>query len=634
MGKYNELANNIIADVGGKENISGLTHCITRLRFILKDDTKADDAALKALNGVVTVMRAGGQVQVVIGNHVPQVYEDAIAITGAIEGGPKAKMNPFDAFIDLISGIFQPFLGVLCAAGMIKGFNALFNFLDWYQQTDGTYIVLNGIGDAVFMFLPVMIGLTAAKKFNMSQMSGLAIGLAMCYPAIQLTAISGAAGEAGPLGQLFGIEGLNYYNSVFGIPFVAGDYTSTVVPVIIVVFLASKVEVLCKKVLPDVIKAFFTPLFAISIPTIAGLLVIGPVVGILTDGLSTAFTNLSSWQPVIFAIILGALWQVLVMFGLHWSLIPIALLNFGTYGYDTVLVGMYTVSFAATAATFAMYFKLKDKQMKSLAIPAIISGIAGVTEPIIYGYTLPNKRPFIFSCVGGAVGGGAVGILGAKGYIMGGLGVFGLPSYIDPVTGDASGMFHQLIGIVVAVAVSFLLTFFFWKDKSQDAAAIESVSAPIHPVTQDQVVIAPVQGKVIPLNEVKDQAFAEGLLGKGVAIEPTKGEVVAPFDGEITAFFPTLHAIGITSSSGLELLIHVGLDTVKLEGKYFQALAKEGDNVKQGQPLLKFDIAGIQEAGYSTQVPIIVTNTPAYTEVIPTRTQIASQETELITALV
>jgi PTS system beta-glucosides-specific IIC component len=633
MGKYNELASNIIADIGGKENISGLTHCITRLRFILKDDTKANDAALKALDGVVTVMRAGGQVQVVIGNHVPQVYEDTVAITGVIEGGVKPKMNPFDAFIGLISGIFLPFLGVLCAGGMIKGFNAPFNFLDWYQQTDGTYIVINGIGDAIFMFLPVVIGFTAAKKFNMSQMSGLAIGLAMCYPAIQLDTIAGAAGEAGPLRQLFGIEGLDYYNHVFGIPFVAGDYTSTVIPVIIIVYLASKVEILCKKVLPDVIKTFFTPLFTISIPTIVGLLVIGPIVGILTDGLSTGFTNLSSWQPVIFAIILGGLWQVLVMFGLHWSLIPIVFLNFNTYGYDTVLIGQFVVSFAATATTFAMYFKLKDKQKKSLAIPAIISGIAGVTEPIIYGYTLPSKRPFVFSCIGGAVGAGVVGLLGCKAYVMGGMGVFGLPSYIDPVSGDASGMFHQLIGIVVAVAVSFLLTFFFWKDKSQDAAAIEGGSVSIHPVTQNQVVIAPVQGKVIPLNEVKDQAFAEGLLGKGVAIEPTKGEVVAPFDGEITAFFPTLHAIGITSSSGLELLIHVGLDTVKLEGKHFQAFVKEGDNVKQGQPLLKFDIAGLQRYGYSTQVPIIVTNTPAYTEDIPTRTQIANQETELITAL-
>jgi PTS system beta-glucosides-specific IIC component len=484
------------------------------------------------------------------------------------------------------------------------------------------------------MFLPVMIGFTAAKKFNMNQMTGLAIGLAMVYPALQLDALSAAAGEAGPIGQLFGIEGLDYYNTIFGIPFVAGNYTSTVVPVIVIIFLASKIEVICKKVLPDVIKTFFTPLFTMAISVIAGLLVIGPIVGIFTDWLSIGFTSLSSWQPIVFALILGGLWQVLVMFGLHWSLIPIVFLNFATYGYDTVLVAQFAVSFGATATLFAMYFKIKDKEKKSLAIPAIISGIAGVTEPLIYGYTLPNKRPFIFSCVAGAIGGATAAALGAPTYIMGGMGVFGLPSFINPETSDASGLYHQLVGLSVAMVVGFLLTFFFWKDKSQDVVDIQSTSAPIHPVTQDQVVIAPVEGKIVPLSEIKDKAFAEGLLGKGVAIEPTKGEVVAPVDGEVTAFFPTLHAIGVTSNFGLELLIHVGLDTVKLNGKHFQALVKQGDKVKQGQALLKFDIAGIEKDGYSTQIPVIVTNTPAYTEVVPTRAEVADKETELITALV
>ncbi|MDR1033774.1 MAG: beta-glucoside-specific PTS transporter subunit IIABC [Bifidobacteriaceae bacterium] len=649
MGKYNELAKTIVDNVGGVENISGLTHCITRLRFVLKDESKGNDAVLKATDGVVTVLKAGGQYQVVIGNHVPQVFEDVVAVTGVIEDGEKPKLNAFDAFIQIISGIMLPFLGVMCAAGMIKGFNALFIFLKWYTETDGAYIIFNAIGDSIFRFLPVIVGFTAAKKFGVNQFVGLAIGLAFVYPTIQkdtmvadaATAAAAAGVDPAPLGQLFGLEGLDYYFTFFGVPVVATNYISSLIPVIIVVALAAPLERFFKKVLPDLIKNFFTPFCVMLISITAGLLVIGPIIGILSNWLAAGADYLYALQPVVFAFAVGGLWMVLVMFGLHMSLIPIVMVQFMTLGYSNLLNGMFTHSFALMTVLFALALKIKDKKARAETFPAILSSFFGITEPAIYGFALPRKTPFIFACISSAIGGATFQIVGqilspdgiVAGYTMGGLGVFGFPSYINPTTNDASGVVAAFVGVVVGMVAGFVLTFFFYKEKDAELV-IDTTSIPVHPVTQDQVVIAPVEGKIIPLSEVKDQAFAEGLLGKGVAIEPTKGEVIAPFDGEITSLFPTLHALGITSDSGLELLIHIGLDTVKLDGKYFVGHVKQGAKVKAGELLLTFDIDGIKSEGYNTQVPVIVTNTPAYTEVVPTKAIEAGRETELITALV
>jgi PTS system beta-glucosides-specific IIC component len=648
MGKYNELAKVIIKNVGGKENISGLAHCVTRLRFVLKDESKGNDAVLKQTDGVVTVVKAGGQYQVVIGNHVPDVYEDVIAITGTIEG-EKQKMNLFDRFVDIISGVFAPFLPMLCCAGILQGFNALFIFFELYQRTDGIYIFINSIGDAVFRFFPVIIGFSAAKKFGLNQMTGILLGLALCYPTIQKDTFTAATvardmasvvPPAEPLGQLFGLEGLDYYFTILGVPVVANNYLSTVIPVILVVALAAPLERLFKKVIPDVIATFFVPLCVLVVSLAAGLILIGPIVAILTNWITAGAIALSTAQPIIFALVLGTLWQVLVMFGLHWALVPMAIMNFTTLGYDYVMLGTFPISFAQTAVIIALYFKIKDKKQKAETIPVIFSGICGVTEPAIYGFSLPRKIPFIFSCIAGGIGAGvfvAVGYLlipdgGAAVRTMGGMGIFGLPSYINSETNDASGVVAALIGVGVAMLLAFILTFFFYKEKEVIDVDVSSTTA--HPVTEDQVIIAPVEGKIIPLAELKDQAFAEGLLGKGVGIEPTKGEVVAPFDGEVTMVFPTLHAIGVTSNSGLELLIHIGIDTVKLDGKYFKGHVKQGDKVKQGQLLVTFDIKGIESEGYNTQVPVIVTNTPAYTDVVPTREISAGSGTELLTALV
>lgn len=615
MGKYEELAKKIVKEVGGKDNIASLTHCITRLRFQLKDESKAHDDILKKMDGVVTVMKSGGQYQVVIGNHVPAVYEEVCQAAGiSSEGGAAADAGNkklFDKLIDTISGCFQPFLGILSAGGIIKGICALLVFLGVFSTTSGTYAMLNAIGDSVFQFMPIIIGFTAAGKFNVNRMTGMALGAALCYPGIQLSALSG--GDV--LGVLFegSVFHSAYYLKAFGVPWVANDYLSSVIPVIIVVWFASYVQKFAKKIIPEMLQNFFVPFVVMLVSMVAGFLVIGPVISILTSFLNSGFSALFAASPILFGILTGFFWQVLVIFGLHWALIPLAFIQLAELGYINVLSGMYGASFAQTACVLAMYFKLKDKKTKSLCIPAVVSGICGVTEPAIYGITLPKKLPFIYSMIGGAVGGAIMTTMNAASYTMGGLGIFGVVNYINTATGDASGMVTSFICIAVSSLVGFLLTFFFWNDKETPAEDGEGTGASAG--TQDSPakllsieVLSPVEGDIIPLENLEDAAFSSGTLGKGIAVKPSKGVIVSPADGVISAFFHTKHALGIKADNGLEILIHVGMDTIRLEGEGFTAKAEQGQRVKKGQVLLEFDIDFIHSKGYSLVTPVLITN--------------------------
>lgn len=635
MGKYRELAEKIVANVGGKENINSLTHCITRLRFKLKDESKANDDVLKNMDGVVTIMHSAGQYQVVIGNHVGQVYEDVVDMTGL--GGEssapeEASGNIFNRLIDVISGIFQPFLGALSAGGMIKGLNALLVAAGVLTAESGTYIVLNAIGDAIFMFLPIAVAVAAAKKFGVNQYVGLVIGGALCYPAIQLSTLT-AGGDVQPLYTLFSGSMFEspVYMTFMGLPFVANDYTSSVIPSILIVWMASKLQRPLRKIIPEVIQNFFVPFFLLLIALPIGFLVIGPVITILTNMLATGFDGLLKFSPILFGLIVGFFWQVLVMFGLHWSLIPIAILQLGTMGYSKALTGMFGASFAQTAAVAAMYFRLKNPKEKALVVPAVISGICGVTEPAIYGLSLPKKKPFIFSMVGGAISGAFMTAMGVRSYVMGGLGVFGIPSYINQQTGDSSGAIYSVIAIVIASVIGFALTFFFWKD--EEAVEVEEGQKAME--VRKEIVTAPVTGTMMPLSTAKDQAFAQGVLGKGVVIHPTVGEVVAPFDGTVMTMFPTKHAIGLVSDNGLELLIHIGLDTVQLDGKYFESHVEQGAKVKRGDKLVTFDIQAIEAAGYSVETPVIITNSADYLDIIESdKQENVCNDDELLTVLV
>lgn len=621
MSKYENLAKEILENVGGKENINSLTHCVTRLRFRLKDESKANDEALKNNPGVVTVMKSAGQYQVVIGNHVPLVYADVCELAGISNGTQQveeeAPQGLFNKLIDIISGCFQPILGPLCAAGIIKGLNALLVFiLGSSFNNSGTYMILNAIGDSIFNFLPIILGYTAAKKFNVNVIVGMIIGATLCYPTIQTDTLS-AAGKA--IGTLPFIG--SYYTKFIGIPFVSGNYTSTVVPVICIVALAAQIQKIAKKFVPEMLQNFFVPFFVLIISLPIGLLVIGPVVSLLTTVLSNMFAGLYAFSPIVTAFVIGALWQCLVIFGLHWALVPMAMVNIGNLGYDTILPGMLGTTFAATGVLAAMYLKLKDENKKALAIPGVISAFCGVTEPAIYGFLLPEKTPFVFSCIGGAVGGAIMGTVAVKQYVIGGLGIFSVVNFISP-KGNATGMIVSLIAGAVSLVVGFVLTMIFYKTNDQQVENKEVTKL------EEETILAPIKGEVKPIEESSDAAFASGALGKGVVILPEEGKVYAPVTGTVTVLFPSLHAIGITSDAGVELLIHIGINTVQLNGEGFTAHIKQGDQIKQGQLLVEFDMNKIKEAGYTLETPVLVTNYADLKEVKNTNTSsVQLQET-------
>lgn len=389
-----------------------------------------------------------------------------------------------------------------------------------------------------------------------------------------------------------------------------------------------KFKKLFKKIIPEVVQTFLVPFFVLLIALPIGFLVIGPIISILTDLLSSGFQGLMSFSPALYGLILGFFWQVLVIFGLHWSVVPLAIMQITQEGFSQVLTASFAASFAQTAVVAAMFFKLKDKKIKALCPPAIISGIFGVTEPAIYGITLPKKKPFIFSMVGAAAGGLYLMLNQVTSYTMGGLGIFGILNFINGE--DASGVVNGAIGIVIAVVIAFILTFFFWKDDVVE----EEIEIEIPKVMNKDIITSPVKGTVASLSTSKDDAFSSGALGKGVVISPENGKVVAPFDGTVMTVFPTKHAIGLISDNGMELLIHIGLDTVQLEGKYFETFVKQGDKVTRGQTLVTFDKEAIEAAGFSTEIPVIITNSDDYLDILEPQQKEINLNDDLITALI
>lgn len=629
MGKYESLAKEIVKNVGGKENVSSLTHCITRLRFKLKDESKANDQVIKDMDGVVTVMKSGGQYQVVIGNHVPEVYADVMPLLGMEEGSAdRAEDAPsgnlFNRAIDIISGIFQPILGIMAACGMVKGLNALFVALGWYPETCGGYLVLNAIGDGLFNFLPLFLGYTAAKKFNLKPMIGLVIGAIMCYPTIQNTALSNG-GEA--LYTLFSgtMFESKVYTDFFGIPLIAMDYTGTVIPVIFVVYFASKCDKFFSKFIPDLVKFFFVPMLTLLISIPVGLLILGPVATFASKIIAEVVMTVRNFSPLLAGAIVGLTWQILVIFGLHWGFIPVYINNIQMNGFDNVMMPFFACTFATSAVVLAIFFKTKNKQLKEMALPNFISGIFGVTEPAIYGILLPLKKPFIISCIIGGIGGGFYGALNFRKFSMGGMGIFELPAMIEP-DGSMGNLIVALVGIAITMILAFIVTMILYKEETPKQEEKETLitekkqqESSENKMVKQLEIASPIKGTVLKLEKMKDDAFASGVLGKGAAIIPEEGNVYAPADGVITALFPTLHAIGMQADNGLELLIHIGLDTVQLNGEGFRAMVKQGDRVKKGQLLVTFDKEFIESKGFCLETPVLVTNSDDFLEVIETK---------------
>jgi len=621
--KYDGLARIIIQNVGGKDNIAGLTHCVTRLRFKLKDEAKANTEILKETDGIVTVIHGGGQYMVVIGNHVPDVYEAVVARghleqvadaqTEAGETGAKEKKNPLDVFIGIVTGVFTPVLGMLSACGILKGVLALFVALGVLSAASGSYTFLNALSDSLFFYFPIILGYTSAKKFGISEFEGLVIGATMVYP------------------SLLGSGGVDSSN-IFGIPVVmpaSGNYSSSVIPVICAVAFAGWFEKRYKKWIPDTVKMFALPLITCFVTVCMTFWVIGPVASTASGLIGTAFMAIYGFSPLLMGTVVGGLWQLLVMFGLHWAITPVMINNVQTVGFDTVMVGMFGASFAQVGAVIAIYLKTKNQKLKSLCVPAIVSGIAGVTEPAIYGITLPKKKPFALTCLIGAVTGGILMAMGAKYYIVPGMGIFGYTAFVNTANGDFMGMIWAVIVSVIALVLGTVLVYLTYKDEETAKKAVVEEEAAA--AREEITVYAPLSGTVIPLSEVKDEAFSSGALGQGAAVIPAEGKLYAPADGVIAAFFPTGHAVGIQTADGVEILIHVGMDTVRLNGKGFDKKVNQGDTVKKGDLILEFDLQVIEEAGLSDVTPVIITNPSGRSEIKATPAETVKPGDALLT---
>ncbi len=616
---FKKLADIIIKNVGGSDNILGLTHCITRLRFKLKDETKANTNVLKSTEGVITVAQSAGQYQVVIGNDVVDVYDEVCSQakisrgTDASDTEEEETKGVGNKLINLISGTFSPILGVLTATGILKGLLTLWSFIGSSVfgvdvTVTGAYMIWYAVSDGFFYFLPLILACTSSKVFRCNQMTAMALAGGLIYPT--LSGLSGTMEAAGSLfaGTFFQMD---YYTTFFGIPVVmpAGRYTSTVVPIIVAVACAAWIERKIQKVMPAVIRGFMVPLLTLCIMMPFSYLVIGPVTSLLCSLIGTVIGAVFEIPVVggLFAgILVAALWQILIIFGLHWGLVPLAIINLGALGYDFVLAPSVVCVFAQATTVMAMVARSKDDSFKRMAIPAAVSGYFGVTEPCIYGITLPKKKPFVMSCVASAIGGAIIGFAGCKTYSVTGMSIFGYPSFINPETNDVSGMIVAIVATIVTIIIAFALTYFTYKEPV--AGSGEETTAKSLEKGEDRIVVSPITGKVVELASVSDEVFASGSMGQGVAIQPAIGKVYAPFDGVVSVFFPTGHAIGLTSKQDVDVLLHVGIDTVSLEGNGFIPKVQQGDNIKKGDLLLEFDMDMIRKKGYDIITPIIVTS--------------------------
>ncbi|WP_084126626.1 beta-glucoside-specific PTS transporter subunit IIABC [Demequina sp. NBRC 110054] len=594
--KYDTIAHAVVEAIGGKDNIKSATHCATRLRLTLNDRDKADKATVESTKGVITVVESGGQFQIVIGNDVSKVYQSLVETEGVSAEGAAMSGGIMARLIDLVTSIFTPFLWVLAGTGLLK---ALLATAVWIWPTfsgTSTYAIWYAAGDAAFQFLPVFLAVTAAKKFKANQWVSIAIAGALIYSET-IAVIADAEGNSLTLNAFAAAGGALDF---IGIPVIMPSYLSAVIPVIIAVYAQAKFELLMDKVLHSSIRNFVSPLVTIAVIVPTTFLVIGPV----SDWLGTVLSEGVNWvwglSPAVGGALMGAGWQVFVIFGLHWGFVPFIVQDLSTQGYSLLTGPLFAAVLAQGAAAAAVFFKTRNKDLKGVAGPAAISGLlAGITEPAIYGVTLRLKKPFIYGVIGGAVGGAiaAAGGSAAEGFV--------LPGLITLTSTINIGSFTmQLIGTGLAMVIAFTLTMVLgFKDipEAEDAVGDAVLDA------GDLEVGAPVEGTVIPLAEVADPAFASGALGHGAGIMPANGTVVAPVAGEVITAMP--HAYGIRTTGGLEVLVHIGIDTVKLEGKHFTPKVKQGDVIERGAVLAEADIAALAAAGFDTTTLVIVTNT-------------------------
>lgn len=600
---YEKLAKSIIEHIGGKENISSVTHCATRLRFSLKDNSKASKEKLESLPEVLQAQNKAGQYQVIIGTEVGKVYdqltkeanmEESINLD---ENNEEPSGNLISRFFNVISAIFTPLLPALAGAGILRGLLLLSEQLGWLSEDSGTYGILSAASLAVFYFLPVLLAFTSAKRFGANPYISAVIGAALIHPDFM---------------SLLGEQGTGATTDFFGIPVVLMTYSSTVIPAILAIWAYSYLEKFLEKHIWKGLHLVFVPLisFIIIVPLTA--IVFGPFGVYVGEAIASGINFLSETNGWLTGLIVGGVWNVFVVFGLQWAVNPIMISNVSTLGYDKIVPLTAAANFGMAGATLGVFIKTRNKHMRSFSGSALLSiFFAGITEPAIYGVAMKLKRPFIAAIIGGAAGGAYIGGTGVISHAF----VFGGLTTIPAFVGDT--LVHYLIGLgicfVVGAVAAYSLGFEDPKEEDMVTDATPTDDTEEFAVSEtesieSQVVTSPLSGQVVDLQEVEDGVFSEGLLGKGVAIIPSEGKVYAPDNGIMTTVFPTQHAYGITTEHGAEILIHIGINTVELDGKYFTSHVEQGQSVSKGDLLVEFDIEKIVKEGYPIYTPVIVTN--------------------------
>lgn len=604
---FEKLADIILKGIGGEENIAGFTHCATRLRFTLKDESVADEEALKNTKGILGIAKSGGQFQIIIGNEVPKAYG---AIQGKMKGSavgekeqkilPK-KMKISERIFDFVSAIFTPVLPAIIGAGLVKSVLAVAVLLGADTESM-TYYFLNFIGDAPFYFLPVMLAFTAAKKLGCNQFLAVSIAGAMLHP--NYTAL---------ITDAYSI----HFSSFLGIPVTLASYSSSVIPVLLMVFALKYMEAFLEKVLPKMVKFFFKPLLCLIIVAPVTFIVLGPIGFVVGVGISTALNMLNTYAGWLVPTIIGAVYPLMVTTGMHYGLVPFMMQSLAAEGFETIAgPGNLPSNIAQGAASLSVAIKTKKKELKQTAFTTGVTAVLGITEPALFGVTLKYKKVLACVMLGGGIGGFYAGIMGVKCFSFCSPGLLSLVAYIGP--DGWLNLIHSCISMIIAFAVTFAAVWLWgYKEEDTDDSGTENVQEGKKASAEENVlpsegIASPVNGKAVPLSEVPDPTFAEEMLGKGAAVDPSEGRFYAPVSGTISTVFPTKHAIGITGDKGEEILIHVGLDTVQLDGKYFETAVSEGQHVEAGTLLLTCELEKVREAGYKTITPVIVTNPEDY----------------------
>ncbi|MED4815334.1 beta-glucoside-specific PTS transporter subunit IIABC [Bacillus atrophaeus] len=590
---YHKVSKEILQLVGGEENVQSVIHCMTRLRFNLHDNAKADRSRLEQMDGVMGTNISGEQFQIIIGNNVPKVYKALLENSGLSEENTKGasgqKKNVLSALFDVISGVFTPILPAIAGAGMIKGLLALAVTFGWMAETSQAHTILTAIGDGAFYFLPMLLAVSAARKFGSNPYVAAAIAGAILHP--DLTALLGSGKSI----------------SFIGLPVTAATYSSTVIPILLAIWMTSYVEKWIDRVTPSSLKLIVVPTLTLVIVVPVTLMTVGPLGAILGDYLSVGVNYLFDHAGIVAMILLAGTFSLIIMTGMHYALVPIMINNIAQNGHDYILPAMFLANMGQAGASFAVFLKSKNKKFKSLAFTTSITALMGITEPAMYGVNMRLKRPFAAALIGGAAGGAFYGVTGVASYIVGGnAGLPSIPIFIGPK------FLYAVIGLVISFAAGTAAAYLIGFEDVQAEGSNETAEKAPEMKVDGEMIHSPIKGEVKALSEVNDSVFSAEIMGKGFAIVPEEGLAVAPVSGIITAVFKTKHAIGITSDRGAEVLIHIGLDTVQLDGRHFDVLVKEGDNVSSGDPLVSFDIEKIKAAGYDVITPVIITNTDQY----------------------